>query len=82
MTRRVMAASYDLDIDAERDAILYVGDSANDAPMFGFFRRTVGVSTVTQHLSDIPTPPSWISEGPGGAGFVEAANVVISSHSP
>ena len=82
MTRRVMAESYGIDIDADRDGILYVGDSANDAPMFDFFRHTVGVSTVLRYLSEIPTPPSWISEGPGGAGFVEAANAVISSRSP
>ena len=81
MTRRVMAETYNIDIDGERDAILYVGDSANDAPMFGFFRHTVGVSTVSHHLPDIPTPPNWISKGPGGAGFVEAADAVIASRS-
>jgi HAD superfamily hydrolase (TIGR01484 family) len=77
MARRVLAANYGLDIDADRDAVLYVGDSTNDAPMFGFFRHTVGVSTVTRYLSDIPTPPAWISIGPGGAGFVEAADAVL-----
>jgi HAD superfamily hydrolase (TIGR01484 family) len=81
MTRRIMAECYDIDIDTERDTILYVGDSANDAPMFSFFQHTIGVSTVADHLSDIPVPPRWISKGPGGAGFVEAANAVISSRS-
>ncbi|MCA6114945.1 hypothetical protein J6524_08415 [Bradyrhizobium sp. WSM 1738] len=81
MTRRIMAKNYSIDIDRNRDAILYVGDSANDAPMFGFFRHTV----VRQHrialFAEYPTPPSWITDGPGGAGFVEAANAVISSRS-
>ena len=77
MTRRVLATSYGVDIEAERDAVLYVGDSINDAPMFGFFRHTVGVSTVTRDLPQIPTPPTWISEGPGGDGFVEAADAVL-----
>jgi HAD superfamily hydrolase (TIGR01484 family) len=79
MARRVLAANYGVDIDSDRNAVLYVGDSTNDAPMFGFFNHTVGVSTVRHYLPDIPTPPNWITEGPGGWGFVEAADAVISS---
>ncbi len=82
MTRRVMAEAYGVDIDAEPDTVLYVGDSTNDAPMFSFFRHTVGVSTVTRYLSEIPVPPNWIAAGPGGAGFVEAADAVIRSRKP
>ncbi len=76
-TRRVMAETYGLDIDTDRDAVLYVGDSTNDAPMFGFFRHTVGVSTVTRYLSEIPVHRHRIAAGPGGAGFVEVADAVI-----
>jgi len=79
MARRVLADNYGVDIDSDRDSVLYVGDSTNDAPMFGFFNHTVGVSTVRRYLADIPTPPNWIAEGPGGRGFVEAADAVISS---
>jgi HAD superfamily hydrolase (TIGR01484 family) len=77
MTRRVMADVYGIDIDTDRDAILYCGDSTNDAPMFRFFRHTVGVSTVRHYLPDIPVPPNWITKGPGGDGFVEVADAVI-----
>lgn len=77
--RRMLKRACDLDMDAERDAVLYVGDSTNDAPMFSFFRHTVGVSTVVDCLSEIPVPPTWITEGPGGAGFIEAAEAVLRS---
>lgn len=81
MARRVLFERYELDIDTDsgRNAVLYVGDSTNDAPMFAFFQHTVGVSTVTEYLHDIPVPPRWISRGPGGAGFVEAASAVIAA---
>jgi len=79
MARRVLLDVYDLDIDVERDAVLYVGDSTNDAPMFEFFRHAVGVSTVRRYLSSLSTPPQWITDGPGGDGFVEVAEVVISA---
>jgi HAD superfamily hydrolase (TIGR01484 family) len=79
MTRRTMADVHGVDIDVDHNQILYSGDSTNDAPMFGFFRHTVGVSTVRQYLTEISTPPQWITEGPGGDGFVEIANAVLSA---
>ena len=79
MARRAMAEAYNIDIDANPDAVLYCGDSTNDAPMFGFFRHTVGVSSVRRYLSEIPILPNWITEGPGGDGFVEVADALIAS---
>jgi 3-deoxy-D-manno-octulosonate 8-phosphate phosphatase KdsC-like HAD superfamily phosphatase len=79
MARRALSQAYGLNIDADRDAILYSGDSTNDAPMFHFFRHTVGVSTVRDYLPEIPTPPAWITQGPGGSGFVEMAEAVLQS---
>lgn len=81
MSRRILAAHYGVDIDAEagRSSVLYTGDSTNDAPMFAFFRHTVGVSTVVDCLDRIPVHPRWITQGPGGAGFVEAADAVIAA---
>ena len=79
MARRVLRDYYDLDIDAERSAVLYSGDSTNDAPMFSFFEHTVGVSTVSDFLDQIPKPPQWITRGPGGASFVEIADAVIAA---
>lgn len=79
MARRVLLEHYGLDIDADRAAVLYSGDSTNDAPMFSFFEHTVGVSTVKACLDQIPRPPRWITQGPGGRGFVEAAQAVIAS---
>lgn len=79
MARRVLAEHYDINIDSGpgRDAVLYSGDSTNDAPMFGFFHHTVGVSTVVNYLDQIPVHPRWITAGPGGAGFVEVAEAIL-----
>ncbi|ENU3139857.1 MULTISPECIES: hypothetical protein [Klebsiella] len=54
--RRVLRDFYDLDIDAERSAVLYSGDSTNDAPMFSFFEHTVGANTVSDFLNQLPKP--------------------------
>jgi HAD superfamily hydrolase (TIGR01484 family) len=77
--RAVLGQFYDIDIERDRNAILYSGDSLNDAPMFDFFRHTVGVSTVIDYLPELPTPPHWIAAGPGGTGFVEIAEAVMAS---
>jgi len=80
MARRVMLEVFSVNIDKQKEEILYSGDSVNDAPMFGFFHHTVGVSTVTSYLDEIPVHPNWITDGPGGEGFVEIAEAVIRAH--
>lgn len=79
MARRLMREVFDLDIDTAAGSVVYVGDSANDAPMFAHFPKSVGVSTVVEHLHAIAHPPTWVTVGPGGEGFVEVAEAVLSA---
>jgi hypothetical protein len=45
--------------------------------MFRYFRHSVGMCTVRDEpLSAYPT---WITRGPGGAGFVEVAEAILAS---
>jgi hypothetical protein len=77
MARRIMRELFAIDLDRDAEACLYIGDSVNDAPMFGFFPHSVGVATVRDCLDHIPAPPRWITEGAGGAGFVEVAEKLL-----
>ncbi len=79
MTRRIMAALFAADLERERDAFLYVGDSMNDEPMFGFFPHSVGVATVARFTDQMATPPRWVTKGGGGRGFVEIADAVLAA---
>ncbi len=79
MSQRVLSDHFRLDIQKRPGAVLYVGDSVNDAPMFGCFQHSVGVSTVRQYLPEMAHWPKWIASGPGGSGFVEAAEAVLQS---
>jgi len=79
MTRRMMKQLCATDIDRDPGACLYVGDSPNDAPMFAFFPHSVGVASVGQYADHLPTPPCWITEGGGGAGFIEVAELLLAS---
>ena len=46
MTKIMMRESFDIDLDADRERFVFVGDSPNDAPMFGYFPHSVGVANV------------------------------------
>jgi HAD superfamily hydrolase (TIGR01484 family) len=76
-TRRFLPEVLGLNVDTDIERIVYVGDSANDAPMFAHFPKSAGVSTVTEHRADIPRPPTWITQGAGGDGFVEVAEAIL-----
>lgn len=75
--RRLLAWHFDQDFDSVHDGILYVGDSENDQPMFAALPHSVGVSTVMDH--PLTRWPQWITQGPGGDGFVEVADRLVAA---
>jgi len=77
MTRIMMRERYDIDLDAMREHYVFVGDSPNDAPMFGFFPNAVGVANVRQFADRMVSLPRWITKASGGAGFVELAEALL-----
>lgn len=72
-TRRFMQERFAIDLDASRDAYAFLGDSPNDAPMFGWFTHSIGVANIRDLLDLVPQWPAWVTEGRSGDGFVEAA---------
>jgi len=77
MTRRLLAEAMSVDMDAERAAMVFVGDSPNDAPMFDFFPQSVGVANVLDFAQDLRHKPSYVTEARGALGFVELADALI-----
>ena len=77
MALRVLEQRYQVDSVKAREQVLFVGDAPNDAPMFDFFRHTVGVNNIRPFLDRLPTPPKWITCGDGGLGFAELARFLI-----
>ena len=77
MTRKMLAELFAADIEHDRQAFIYVGDSLNDQPMFGFFPNSVGVATVRRYVDRMTTPPQWVTRGGGGSGFVEVADALL-----
>ena len=76
MTGRMLDECFGIDLEAEKDRLVFVGDSPNDAPMFGFFPHSVGVANVREFASRLVSKPAYVTEASGGAGFAEFARAL------
>jgi HAD superfamily hydrolase (TIGR01484 family) len=71
MTRRLFRERFDLDLDRERNAVAYIGDSPNDAPMFEFFPNSVAVANIRRFAGALSAAPKYVTRAASGAGFAE-----------
>jgi HAD superfamily hydrolase (TIGR01484 family) len=81
MTRILLQECFDTDLDSDRNAFVFAGDSPNDAPMFEFFPHAVGVANVVAFADRMTALPAYVTRGRGGAGFVELADALIAAKS-
>jgi HAD superfamily hydrolase (TIGR01484 family) len=75
--QHLLREAWDIDLDAQRTSWLYFGDSANDEPMFEAFSNSVGVENIKNFLPKMLHHPRWITERPGGYGFVEGVTRLV-----
>jgi HAD superfamily hydrolase (TIGR01484 family) len=73
MTKQLFAEHFECDPEILRREFAFVGDSPNDAPMFGWFGSSVGVANVARFAGQIDTPPKYVTRAAAGAGFAELA---------
>jgi HAD superfamily hydrolase (TIGR01484 family) len=67
------------DLDDELERWVYVGDSSNDARMFGHFPHSVGVANVARFLDQLAHRPRYITASERGAGFAEVVRAVLAA---
>jgi 3-deoxy-D-manno-octulosonate 8-phosphate phosphatase KdsC-like HAD superfamily phosphatase len=79
MTRRFAAEILGVDIDAERAAVMFCGDSPNDAPMFAHFPNACGVANVRAFAGRMDAEPAFVAPSRGGEGFVEIAETLLAA---
>jgi HAD superfamily hydrolase (TIGR01484 family) len=77
MARELLRQDLGIELDRERDSVVYVGDSPNDAPMFEFFSQSVGVANLHRFADVLEQPPKYITRESAGAGFVELAQHLL-----
>lgn len=67
------------ELDDELERWVYVGDSTNDARMFGHFPHSVGVANVARFLPSLSHPPRYITPSERGAGFAEVVDALLAA---
>ena len=77
MTRILFAEEFGIDLDREERHCIFVGDSPNDAPMFGFFSHSIGVANVRAFEGRIGTPPKYVTSRESGEGFAEIVKMLL-----
>ena len=79
MTRRLMREQFGVDLDAERHAFAFIGDSPNDEPMFAYFPNSFAVANIAPFVDELHHPPACVLEAKEGAGFVLFAERVLAA---
>ena len=67
-TRRLFAERYGLDLDGAKSEVVFAGDSPNDAAMFDYFPKSVGVANVRRFAG---VSPQYVTGAESGAGLAE-----------
>ncbi len=73
-----LKTNFKLSLDQIKKKTTFIGDSPNDEPMFEFFPLTFGVSNLSQFESQLKHFPTYIAPSPGGEGFKEISQKIIS----
>lgn len=79
MARRILSDEFGLNVDNPKGngRVVFVGDSPNDEPMFGFFRNSVGVANFAAFADTAVHPPRWLTAHNGGKGFGEVVDCLL-----
>ena len=81
MTARLAQDALDLNIHQSdaNDLCAFIGDSPNDAEMFGAFKKSIGVANLNELIDRCEFSPTWITSAQSGAGFCEFAKLVMAA---
>ena len=79
MTTIFMRECFGIDLDADKECFVFVGDSPNDAPMFEYFPHSVGVANVSDFEGALGAEPAYVCNERCGQGFVELADALLAA---
>ncbi len=74
MCKTFLNDEFSLSLEQAQDNTIFVGDSPNDEPMFGFFDQSFAVSNIKEFINELKQKPKYVSRSSGGTGFTEIIN--------
>ena len=76
-SRLLLAEEFGIDLDTEKESLVFVGDSPNDQPMFACFPNAVGVANVAKMADLMTSLPRYVTPSEGSRGFAELADAIL-----
>ena len=73
----MLAECFRVELDADKELYVFVGDSPNDAPMFAAFPNAPGVANVRDFQGWLAAAPTYVTQARAGAGFAELAEALL-----
>ncbi len=77
MCERLLADELGTSREMMGERAAFIGDSPNDAPMFGSFPCSIGVANLERFFKSLDVYPRWMTRQPGGLGFRELADCLL-----
>lgn len=77
MALRLLEECFSMRAAYAKNAVAYVGDSPNDAPMFGYFPWSIGVANIKPLVELMEHLPAFVTEAEGGQGFAEFSALLL-----
>ena len=78
----ILRQLFAIDLAANAQQWVYVGDSTNDELMFAHLPHSVGVANIRRFAPALRHPPRYITEASHGQGFVELAQHLLKHRGP
>ena len=79
MCERLLVEQFGSSREAMGERAAFIGDSPNDAPMFGSFPCSIGVANLERFFDVLDAYPRWITRQAGGLGFRELADRLLAA---
>jgi HAD superfamily hydrolase (TIGR01484 family) len=79
MCERLLVERFGTSREAMGERAAFIGDSPNDAPMFGSFPCSIGVANLERFFDVLEAYPRWITRQAGGFGFRELADRLLAA---
>jgi HAD superfamily hydrolase (TIGR01484 family) len=77
--KRFFGQEREIDLNAEKQRFLFLGDSPNDSPMFAFFPLSAGVASIQRFWESglMEHMPNFVASEEGSFGFEEVLRAIL-----
>jgi HAD superfamily hydrolase (TIGR01484 family) len=77
MAKALFAERFGVDLARANGEYAFAGDSPNDAPLFAFFDKSVGVANIKRFTGHLAAQPKYVTQAESGAGFAELVKMLL-----